>query len=255
MADFERPPSHPDEPDRHEVPAQGDRSFPVSAPPPTPLASTTANPIPQQPATIYVPVGPWGRIGSRIMDAFAVLFVFVCPLLLLGLLAFSAVGSGEITTSLEAVSREGSISKVFGWGASVLFVLVAIGSWFFLQIYLVSWKGGNLGKLITGQQIIDATTGNFLSIGQATKRFVIYDFFTIVAFIVGDHFSKSVHDTIQNMGIVWLVILLITIIIDKPDRRGLHDKLCNSRVVKKNLVGNAQPVHPQAMATGTSPAA
>ena len=58
MADFERPPSHPDEPDRHEVPAQGDRSFPVSAPPPTPLASTTANPIPQQPATTYVPVGP-----------------------------------------------------------------------------------------------------------------------------------------------------------------------------------------------------
>jgi len=91
------------------------------------------------------------------------------------------------------------------WDLLLAYVLPVIATiWFWIR-YL-----GTPGKMATNLEVVDAKTGNKLSLGQAIGRYFAY----ILAFLP------------LGLGVIWVGI-------DKK-KQGWHDKLAGSVVIKSN---------------------
>jgi uncharacterized RDD family membrane protein YckC len=76
------------------------------------------------------------------------------------------------------------------------------------EILMVTRYGGTLGKLAYNIVVVD-TDGEFLTIGRSTGR----------------HFAKKINDMVFYVTYFWVGF--------DREKRGLHDLICNTRVVRR----------------------
>lgn len=133
--------------------------------------------------------GFWIRVGAVLIDIVIMIIVIVIPL---------AFIYGEEYWAGE---------KLFlgFWDAVFNYILPFVATvWFWLRFY------GTPGKMATKLKILDAKTGNKISLGQAIGRYFAYILSTIPF----------------GLGFIWIAV-------DKK-KQGWHDKLAGTVVIRDN---------------------
>lgn len=142
--------------------------------------------------TIYAYAGFWVRFFAQIIDGILFLLITLPVLYLI-------YGEAYFTT-------EPAMGLLFYRTADVLislvFPLVAC-LWFWMQ------KGATPGKMLLGLKVLDAKTGNLLTLGQALLRYVGY----------------ILSSLIFCLGYIWVGF-------DKK-KQGWHDKMAKTVVVRE----------------------
>lgn len=140
--------------------------------------------------------GFWIRFGAFLID-FVILFVILFVLL-------SIIYGDDYWVSNQLVHGF--------WDAILNYVLpIVVTVWFWLR-YL-----GTPGKMILGLKIVDATSGEKLSLGQAVGRYFAY---ILSAIPVG-------------LGFLWIAF--------DDKKQGWHDKLAGSVVVRGGVSESNSP--------------
>ncbi len=140
--------------------------------------------------------GFWIRFVARVLDTVIlgiVLTIIMVPLSLM--LGLGSIASADPSRSLGASF---AILGIYG--------VLNIGLQFAYEVYFVSKRGGELGKLILGLRII-RVDGSMLTAGQAAGRYLAY---LLNSFTFGIGFIMAGFDS---------------------EKRALHDRICDTRVI------------------------
>jgi uncharacterized RDD family membrane protein YckC len=133
--------------------------------------------------------GFWVRVGAALLDTLLILLVSV-PLLvsIYGWAYFDATQTGAIA---------GVADFLISWVAPAVAVVT-----FWL------YKQATPGKMLVSVKVVDAKTGNTLSVGQSIGRYLGYFVSTIPL----------------GLGLLWVAF--------DPKKQGWHDKLAGTVVVR-----------------------
>lgn len=142
--------------------------------------------------TIYAYAGFWVRFFAQIIDGILFLLITLPVLYLI-------YGEAYFTTDPATGSPFYGTADVL---ISLVFPLVAC-LWFWIK------KGATPGKMLLGLKVLDAKTGNLLTLGQAFLRYVGY----------------IVSSLIFCLGYIWVGF-------DKK-KQGWHDKMAKTVVVRE----------------------
>jgi uncharacterized RDD family membrane protein YckC len=139
-------------------------------------------------------VGFWARVGAALIDTVLVLIVTV-PLLvaIYGRTYFGAQQKGFIA---------GPADFLISWVAPAV---AAIAFWLYMQ--------ATPGKMAISARVVDASTGNTLSVGQSVGRYLAY-FVSILPL---------------GIGLLWVAF--------DSRKQGWHDKLAGTVVVRSKNRG------------------
>lgn len=139
-------------------------------------------------------VGFWPRVGASILDAIIIMIITV-PLLV------AIYGWGYFTDETNQLIA-GPADFLISW---VLPAVAVILFWLYRQ--------ATPGKMAVSARVVDAATGNPLSVGQAIGRYFAY-FVSILPLF---------------LGIIWVAF--------DPKKQGWHDKLAGTVVVRSQHRG------------------
>ncbi|SPX85421.1 RDD family protein [Moraxella ovis] len=142
--------------------------------------------------TIYAYAGFWVRFFAQIIDGILFLLITLPVLYLI-------YGEAYFTTEPATGSPFYGTADVL---ISLVFPLVAC-LWFWMR------KGATPGKMLLGLKVLDAKTGNLLTLGQALLRYVGY----------------ILSSLIFCLGYIWVGF-------DKK-KQGWHDKIAKTVVVRE----------------------
>lgn len=134
-------------------------------------------------------VGFWPRVGASVIDTVIIMVITLPPLV--------AIYGWSYFTQQDGPMLAGPADFLLSW------VLPAVG-----VILFWLYKQATPGKMVVSARVVDATTGNTLTVGQAIGRYLAY-FVAIVPFF---------------LGIIWVVF--------DPRKQGWHDKLAGTVVVR-----------------------
>jgi uncharacterized RDD family membrane protein YckC len=143
-------------------------------------------------------VGFWARVGASIIDTIAIMLV-VTPLLL-------AIYGKRYFSGSQGSMLAGPADFLISW---VMPAVAVIAFWLYKQ--------ATPGKMVISARVVDATTGNPLSTGQAIGRYFGY-FVSAIPF---------------GLGLVWVAF--------DSRKQGWHDKMAGTVVVRSKRQG-AVPV-------------
>lgn len=143
-------------------------------------------------------VGFWPRVGASIIDAIIVM-VITSPVLV-------AIYGWGYFTDIDKPFIAGPADLLISW------VLPAIG-----VILFWLYKRATPGKMAVSAQVVDARTGNTLTVGQSIGRYLAYFVAMLPLFL----------------GIVWVAF--------DPRKQGWHDKLAGTVVIRPKHRGT-EPV-------------
>ncbi|MGA3186519.1 MAG: RDD family protein [Bryobacteraceae bacterium] len=146
--------------------------------------------------------GFWIRFVALVIDSIilgVVSTIITLPLRLA--LGFSAVTVAQTQDPAAALAM---LPAILGAAGLSVFVTLVLGVAY--EAYFVSKKGGTIGKLALGLQII-RLDGSRLSAGQAAGRF----------------FARWLSAIILYIGFIMAAF--------DPEKRALHDRICNSLVI------------------------
>ena len=139
-------------------------------------------------------VGFWPRVGASIIDAIIIMVVTVPPLLM--------IYGWEYLTDIEQPMIAGPADFIISW----VFPAVAV-------ILFWRYRQATPGKMAVSARVVDATTGEAVSTGQAIGRYLAY-FVSIIPLF---------------LGIIWVAF--------DPKKQGWHDKLAGTVVVRSQHRG------------------
>lgn len=139
-------------------------------------------------------VGFWARAGASIIDT--VLFLLITLPLSISIYGWAYLDSDQ--TGLIAGPADFLISWVFPAVAVILF-------WLFKQ--------ATPGKMAVSARVVDAATGQTLSVGQSIGRYLAYFVSTLPL----------------GLGLLWVAF--------DPKKQGWHDKLAGTVVVRSKVRG------------------
>lgn len=147
----------------------------------------------------YEFVGFWSRFFASIIDS----FVMGIPLAIIFFILFSfGTDSTMITISLEHAAEIDTNSNLVDLFSRLAFMILTITLW-------LKWGGKTPGKALLNMKIISGKEEtNELTLGQAVLRYVGY-FLCVL-----------------TLGIGFLIVAF------RDDKRGLHDIIANTYVVK-----------------------
>lgn len=143
-------------------------------------------------------VGFWPRVGASIIDAI-IIMVITSPILV------SIYGWGYFTDSDKPLIA-GPADFLVSW---VLPAIAVVLFWLYKQ--------ATPGKMAVAARVVDARTGNTISVGQAIGRYLAYFVSMLPLFL----------------GIVWVGL--------DPRKQGWHDKLAGTVVIRPTHRGT-EPV-------------
>lgn len=143
----------------------------------------------------HTPAGFWIRFAASIIDGF---FVGIIKAPLTIGLTFIGIYFLE--------NKEGAIYII----TQIISVLIAWGITFFIFAWFNKNKGGSPGKLLLKMKVLDFNTGQYIGYGQTAKRLIL---------------GKTILNTL-TLGIGYIAAGV------RSDKRGLHDLLANTHVVK-----------------------
>jgi uncharacterized RDD family membrane protein YckC len=139
-------------------------------------------------------VGFWPRVGASIIDAIILLVITAPPLIAIyGLGYFTDQSRPFISGYADFI-----ISWVFPAFAVILFWL---------------YKQATPGKMAVSARVVDATTGNTLTVGQSIVRYLAY-FISFLPLLI---------------GVIWVAF--------DPRKQGWHDKLAGTVVIRPKQHG------------------
>jgi len=141
-------------------------------------------------------VGFWARVGAALIDT-VVLLVIITP-------ALVAIYGWEFFMAEGLV--QGPADVLISW---VLPAVACIWLWHKLR--------ATPGKMLIGAEIVDAGTGEAMSLGQSVVRYLGY-FVSIIPLC---------------LGLIWVAF--------DPRKQGWHDKIAGTVVVRRKG-GRTQPV-------------
>ena len=133
-------------------------------------------------------VGFWARVGAALIDS-VVLLVIITP-------ALVAVYGWQYFTAEGLV--QGLADVLISW---VFPALACIWLWHKLR--------ATPGKMLIGAEVVDADTGQAMTLGQSVIRYLGYFVSTIPL----------------GLGLLWVAF--------DPRKQGWHDKIANTVVVRK----------------------
>ena len=139
-------------------------------------------------------VGFWPRVGASIIDAIIVLIITALPLV--------AIYDWGYFTDQDRPLIAGPADFLISW------VLPAVG-----VILFWLYKQATPGKMAVSARVVDASTGNTLTVGQSIGRYLGYFVAILPLFI----------------GIIWVAF--------DPRKQGWHDKLAGTVVVRRKHRG------------------
>lgn len=176
-------------------------------------------------------VGVGGRIGARILDSIIVFAIGFIPLMLVfGVMSAIMIGGQDP----QVIQNNPELAaQAIGPASTISTLLVMVPIYLINDVVLVKTKGWNLGKVILGQRLVDASSGAFLTWGQAFKRFLVYYSPALVVSIIGIFLSQAVSTLLSLASGFWYIALLVSIAMGGPLFQGWHDKVAGSKVVKK----------------------
>ena len=134
-------------------------------------------------------VGFWPRVGASIIDTI-ILMVLTSPLLV-------AIYGWAYFTDINRPFIAGPADFLVSW------VLPAVG-----VILFWLYKQATPGKMAVAARVVDARTGNTLTVGQSIGRYLAYFVAMLPLFL----------------GIVWVAF--------DPRKQGWHDKLAGTVVIR-----------------------
>jgi uncharacterized RDD family membrane protein YckC len=152
-----------------------------------------------QPLGVRHYAGFWIRFVAFIIDAIilgVVGFIINLPLQMALGLSASRIPTGDVATALPMMLG------TLGLSLAVNLALQAA-----YQIYFLSTRGATIGKMALGLKVIRADGGP-LSVGLATGRFF--------AFLLDAYFTLTIGFIIAGFD---------------SEKRSLHDRICNTRVI------------------------
>jgi uncharacterized RDD family membrane protein YckC len=137
----------------------------------------------------YEYVGFWPRVGASIIDTI-ILMIFTSPLLV-------AIYGWSYFTDINRPFIAGPADFLISW------VLPALG-------VILFWlhKQATPGKMAVAARVVDARTGNTLTVGQSIGRYLAYFVAMLPMFL----------------GIIWVAF--------DPRKQGWHDKLAGTVVIR-----------------------
>ena len=134
-------------------------------------------------------VGFWPRVGASLIDTVIVLAITSPPLV--------AIYGWSYLTNRNGPLIAGPADFLLSWVLPAVAVIL-----FWLH------KQATPGKMAVSARVVDARTGNTLTVGQSIGRYLAY-FVAIVPFF---------------LGIIWVAF--------DPRKQGWHDKLAGTVVVR-----------------------
>ncbi|MGW7367629.1 RDD family protein [Streptomyces sp. NPDC054841] len=144
---------------------------------------------------------PLANSGRRILARFLDWLIVSIPLAILGVGLYFATGP-------DPDDWENGFGDAF--------TVSAFGFWFISLVAYVAYdtlmvrrNGQTLGKKVMNLRVAMLNDGSTPDTGSALMRAVVFWLPTMIPYCV---------------GFVWLIILLIMILVDKPFKQGLHDK-------------------------------
>jgi uncharacterized RDD family membrane protein YckC len=143
--------------------------------------------------------GFWVRVGAFVIDSVLLLCVLVPVMVAIYGWAYFDVS--------KAGSMAGLADFLLSWVAPALAV---VAFWLYRQ--------ATPGKMALGMRVVDAKTGNTLTVAQSVVRYLGY-YLSTIAF---------------GLGLIWVGL--------DPKKQGWHDKLAGSVVVRKKGA-RVQPVN------------
>ncbi len=142
--------------------------------------------------------GFWVRMGATIIDSLLELLIIV-PLLI-------SIYGWDYYTAEKANFIAGPADFLISW----VFPIVAV-VWFWVKLQATP------GKMAVSLKVVDARTGNALSVGQAISRYCAYFVSTIPL----------------GLGFIWIAF--------DSKKQGWHDKLAGTVVIRTHS-GAPEPV-------------
>lgn len=134
-------------------------------------------------------VGFWARVGAAVIDTIIVLAI-TWPLLV-------AIYGWAYFTDDSRLLIAGPVDFLLSW----VFPAVAV-------VLFWLYRQATPGKMAVSARVVDARTGNTLSVGQAIGRYLAYFVSMLPLFL----------------GIIWVAF--------DPKKQGWHDKLAGTVVVR-----------------------
>ena len=139
-------------------------------------------------------VGFWARVGAALIDTVLVLLV-TFPLLV------AIYGRDYLDGSRTGIST-GVVDFLLSWVAPAVAV---VAFWLYKQ--------ATPGKMAVSARVVDAKTGNTMTVGQSIGRYLAYFVSTIPL----------------GLGLIWVAF--------DPKKQGWHDKLAGTVVVRSRNRG------------------
>lgn len=170
---------------------------------------------------------PGARIRARLLNEVIAMLIMVFPMMimapLLGILMVETPGAEVPPQFFHQFIIVG-----VGIGLLVLMPIQIIN-----EVVLVKAFGGNIGKLMMGLRIVDIDTGVFMSFKRAFLRYlIIYGPLDVLLILVAFVTSSSAF-ILNGVGVLWWVVLMMSIAPAPPTFQGFQDRWSGSRVVKK----------------------
>lgn len=152
--------------------------------------------------------GFWVRFGARLIDG----LIFTIPILIIAAILIPNLirARGQVPNPAD--------SAVLGFGIITLFLVSFLATGCY-EVLMLKYRSATLGKLACGLKVIRADGGS-LSWGVCFGRFFMWNVVTA---------------GIPYLNIVLMLVSGIMLGVD-AEKRALHDRVCDTRVVYKQSV-------------------
>lgn len=185
---------------------------------PSPWAPPPAEPAPGLPDGLVI-AGMWRRFGAYLLDR-VILFV-------VGFGIATVMGAMGLWITRIPDSAHPFVFE-FNYPAVLINTIVSLIVSAVYHVYMWTKMRATPGQIACNLQVGDVSTGNNLTLDQATMRWLALE--AIAGLSTVFVFSAALYNLASLMIVAWVLALLITTA-SHPLRRGLHDRWAGSLVV------------------------
>lgn len=152
--------------------------------------------------------GFWIRFGARMIDA----LVFAVPIMLIALLFIPSL----LRAGRQAGNSGAPFNPAFAAVGFVTFFFITFVAGACYEILMLKYRGATLGKIACGLKVVRPNSDN-LSWGVCFGRFFMWNVVT---------------NGIPYLNVVLMTVSSIMLGVD-DQKRALHDRVCDTRVIYK----------------------
>lgn len=184
-------------------------------------------------------IGPGGRLAARLIDGLLLLLLsFIPVIIVVGYWMYTTFSAMTAESAAKlAANPNASTYEMLGVGPTLAIVAISLSILLIDEVWLVVTKGGNLGKLVIGQRVVDASTGTMITPRQAMIRTLMLNWPSLIMIGPGLFLPEVANNLISIFALAYLVIMFMVLVLAPPRFRGFHDRVANTMVIRRPLNG------------------